>query len=97
MPRAMIDEFDASAAGVTALVPSYREEPGVIRMTLLSAALQEYPYLRVVLLLDDPPNPPKPGPRLLPRSAARCRAEVDRLLAEPRERFDRRSSGSRRP
>ena len=29
----------------------------MVRKTLLSAALQEYPFLRVVLLLDDPPNP----------------------------------------
>jgi len=47
----------ADAPGLTILVPSYREEISVIRQTLLSAALQDYPNKRVVLLLDDPPAP----------------------------------------
>ena len=42
---------------ITVLVPSYREEPQVIRRTLLSAALLEYPDVRIVLLIDDPPHP----------------------------------------
>ena len=46
-----------SAPALTVLVPSYKEEIPVIRQTLLSAALQDYPNKRVVLLLDDPPNP----------------------------------------
>jgi len=37
------------------LVPSYKEEEDVIRQTLISAALVEYPRRRVVLLIDDPP------------------------------------------
>ena len=36
------------------LVPSYREEARIVRQTLLSAALQEHPNRRVVLLIDDP-------------------------------------------
>jgi cellulose synthase (UDP-forming) len=69
-PRAMLDEFYAERRpGVTALIPSYQEEPGVILMTLLSTALQEYPDLRVVLLVDDPPNPRYAGPRRLLDSA----------------------------
>ncbi len=47
----------AAAPGLTILVPSYKEEIPVIRQTLLSAALQDYPKKRVVLLLDDPPAP----------------------------------------
>lgn len=42
---------------LTVLVPSYKEERGVIYQTLMSAALQEYPRKRVVLLIDDAPNP----------------------------------------
>ncbi|THD60479.1 glycosyltransferase family 2 protein [Phenylobacterium sp.] len=38
------------------LVPSYREELKVLRQTLLSAALMDYPRRRVVALLDDPPT-----------------------------------------
>jgi len=41
----------------------------VVLMTMLSTALQEYPDLRVVLLVDDPPNPRYAGPR----KAARLR------------------------
>lgn len=89
-PRAMLDEFYAERRpSVTALIPSYQEEPGVILMTLLSTALQEYPDLRVVLLVDDPPNPRYAGPRKLLDSAVALPAEVERLLSEPRRRFDR--------
>ena len=42
---------------VVILVPSYCEELRVLRMTLMSAALCEYPDRRVVLLIDNPPNP----------------------------------------
>jgi hypothetical protein len=41
---------------ITILVPSYMEEPRIVRRTLLSAALQTYPRRRVVLLIDDPPR-----------------------------------------
>jgi cellulose synthase/poly-beta-1,6-N-acetylglucosamine synthase-like glycosyltransferase len=88
-PRAMLEEFYAERRpAVTALIPSYSEEPGVILMTLLSTALQEYPDLRVVLLVDDPPNPRYAGPRKLLDSAVALPAEVERLLSEPRRRFD---------
>jgi len=89
IPRAMVDEFFAdNRPTVTALVPSYQEEPGVILMTLLSTALQEYPDLRVVLLIDDPPNPQYAGPRRLLDSALSLPGEVERLLSEPRRRLD---------
>ena len=60
----------------------------MVRKTLLSAVLQEYPFLRVVLLLDDPPNPRvggAPGDRW--RVPERLSAELTEWLAEPRERF----------
>ena len=44
----------ARAPHVTVLIPSYCEEPRVIRMTLLSAALAVYPSRNIVVLLDDP-------------------------------------------
>lgn len=90
VPRAMLDEyFYRRQPRLTALVPSYQEEPGVILMTLLSTALQEYPDMRVVLLVDDPPAPRYAGPRKLLDSALALPAEVERLLSEPRERCDR--------
>ena len=59
---------NADAPRVVVLVPSYREDRDVIRRTLLSAALQEYGNHRIVLLVDDPPEP-KRGWR---RSQHRC-------------------------
>ncbi len=89
VPRATIDEFFAERRPrMTALVPSYQEEPNVILMTLLSTALQEYPDLRVVLLIDDPPSPRYSEPRRLLDSAAALPAEVERLLSEPSRRFE---------
>lgn len=57
-PRAALDQFfSGQVPTVTVLVPSYQEDERVIRTTLLSAALQEHPHLRVVLLIDDPIKP----------------------------------------
>jgi hypothetical protein len=39
---------------VVLLIPSYREAPGDVRLSMLSAALQSYPNLEIVLLVDDP-------------------------------------------
>jgi cellulose synthase/poly-beta-1,6-N-acetylglucosamine synthase-like glycosyltransferase len=72
---------------LTVLVPSYKEERGVVLQTLLSAGLMEYPSHRVVLLIDDPPNlaDDEPAPQLaMMRGLAR---EVDRMLEVPRRRF----------
>ncbi|QIM16303.1 glycosyltransferase [Leucobacter insecticola] len=53
-PRALLDaHFAESDDAVTVLIPSYDEEPEVVRYTLWSAALQEFPEIRVVLLIDD--------------------------------------------
>jgi cellulose synthase/poly-beta-1,6-N-acetylglucosamine synthase-like glycosyltransferase len=46
----------ASVPRVCVLVPSYKEEPGVLRQTILSAALSEYPARRIAVLIDDPPG-----------------------------------------
>lgn len=90
VPRAVIDEsFDTALPTMTVLVPSYREEVATIRKTLLSAALQEYPYLRVVLLLDDPPHPSNPSHLASLNAARNLSAELTAWLAEPRERFTR--------
>ncbi|GAA4381366.1 glycosyltransferase family 2 protein [Paeniglutamicibacter cryotolerans] len=60
-PRGELDRHFRSYSGsITALVPSYAEEPGVVRQTLWSAALQEFSSLRVVLLIDDNPYPTDP-------------------------------------
>ncbi|MES2092214.1 MAG: glycosyltransferase family 2 protein [Actinomycetota bacterium] len=88
VPRAELDRhFSRHTGSITVLVPSYAEEPQVVRQTLWSAALQEYPSLRVMLLLDDPPHPSDPGvaARL---DATRVLAEsITLALAEPAQRF----------
>ncbi len=55
--QAAMSQQDGEARGgrhVTVLVPSYCEEPRVIRMTVLSAALAVYPARNIVVLVDDP-------------------------------------------
>ena len=42
------------APSLIMIIPSYQEDARVIRRTLLTAALQEFPDQRVVLLIDDP-------------------------------------------
>src|SRR5262249_44327122 len=41
---------------VCILIPSYKEEIQVLRQTIVSAALAEYPSRRIAVLLDDPPR-----------------------------------------
>ncbi|MGH8962357.1 MAG: glycosyltransferase family 2 protein [Jatrophihabitantaceae bacterium] len=88
VPRAVIDEsFDDQLPTMTALIPSYREEVGTVRKTMLSAALQEYPFLRVVLLLDDPPRPSSAEHARSLALARGLAAELMDWLAEPCKRF----------
>ena len=88
VPRAEIDAFTTNTRpSLTVLVPSCCEDPGVVRSTLLSAALQEYPGMRIVLLLDDPPSPTDPAAAA---SLADCRAlpsQIAELLRGPHGRF----------
>jgi len=88
VPRAELDRhFADNQPSITVLVPSYAEEPQVIRKTLLSAVLQEYPDMRVVLLLDDKPNPTDPAAvAQLNETRGLARQIMDQLQA-PRERF----------
>lgn len=84
VPRAVIDrDLGPRPPTLTALVPSYREDARVIRQTLVSAALQEYPDIHVVLLIDDPPNASSAEHLRLLDEARAVVAELDELLAEP--------------
>lgn len=85
--RAELDRhFSLDHRPLTVLVPSYDEEPGVIRKTLWSAALQEYPEMRVVLLIDDDPYPSDPETRQRLAATRAVTAEISYMLREPRER-----------
>lgn len=88
VPRAELDRhFAENQPSITVLVPSYAEEPEVVRMTLLSAALQEFPSMRVVLLLDDNPNPKDPAVAERLNATRALGTDIAALLAEPRTRF----------
>ncbi|MHB1139625.1 MAG: glycosyltransferase family 2 protein, partial [Microthrixaceae bacterium] len=87
-PRAALDDFfDGDVPSVTVIVPSYQEDERVVRTTLLSAALQEHPGLRVVLLVDDPPQPTSAHAAELLDQARSLPGCIEELLAEPCERF----------
>ena len=89
VPRAELDHyFSKNQPSITVLVPSYSEEPQVIRKTLLSAALQEYPNMRVVLLLDDKPNPSSQTAADQLTATRALVNDITQLFAEPRERFN---------
>jgi len=77
----------AQAPSVTVLVPSYREDPRVVRRTLLSAALQDYRKRRVVLLIDDPSNPSRPQDIELLAAARSLPDEIEEMLRKPAEHF----------
>ena len=56
-PEALQNLYEGDAPPAVFLIPSYKENLRLVRQTLLSAALQEYPNRRLVLLIDDPPYP----------------------------------------
>ena len=86
--RASLDQYyDEQQPTLTTIVPSYQEEERVVRTTLLSAALQEYPAKRIVLLIDDPYVPKTREAQELQASARALPGQIERLLAEPADRF----------
>src|SRR5438094_2331614 len=72
------------APSVTVLVPAYKEEVQVVRKTPLSTALQGYPKRRIVLLIDDPPQPASPHDLASLSALRRLPEELDGLLRGPR-------------
>jgi cellulose synthase (UDP-forming) len=86
---------------LTMLIPSYREEARIIKQALLSTALQEYPNKRVVLLIDDPPNPSDAhdmaglvASRRLPHDVQKCVNEQKIRLRSCMETFSERRTTS---
>lgn len=75
-----------AAPTLTLLIPSYKEEGRIIRQALLSAALQEYPNKRVVLLIDDPVDSSDPVEQAGLRIARHLPQEIDSLLSVPRKK-----------
>ncbi|MDG0809220.1 glycosyltransferase family 2 protein [Cohnella rhizosphaerae] len=89
VPRAEIDRyFEQNQPTITVLIPSYDEEPEVVRKTLLSAALQEYPRIRIVLLLDDAPYPTDPAASARLEATRQLAKDIADLFAGPRRLFE---------
>src|SRR5579863_8978371 len=85
VPRAELDRhFSEDHPSITVLVPSVSEEPQVVRKTLLSAALQEYPRKRVVLLIDDSPKPTSQYAADRLEQTRQLTDDIAKLLSEPR-------------
>ncbi|MFI5084412.1 MAG: glycosyltransferase family 2 protein [Actinomycetales bacterium] len=105
VPRGELDRhFSDYEHGITVLVPSYAEEPHVVRATLWSAALQEFPDLKIVLLLDDPPFPTDPAVLARLDETRALTAGIAAALAGPSararsalEQFRRRCAGRTDP
>ena len=86
--RAVIENFFCrDAPTLTVLVPAYQEDARVVRNTLLSAALQEYPDMRIVLLIDDPSHPRTRRAYDLLTAAESVPKEIEELLAGPTARY----------
>ncbi len=75
--------YGRPASDLVVLVPSYKEEKEVIRQTLMSAALVEYPDRRVVLLIDDPPIAGNAVDEARLEAARRLPEELSQLFAPP--------------
>ncbi|HEY6004586.1 MAG TPA: glycosyltransferase family 2 protein [Anaeromyxobacter sp.] len=87
-PAAALDALhDGHAPPVAILVPSFKEDARVVLQTLLSAALQDYPNKRVVLLIDDPPEPHDPAELSSLLAARALPARIRERLREPAVRF----------
>jgi cellulose synthase/poly-beta-1,6-N-acetylglucosamine synthase-like glycosyltransferase len=68
------------APAVAFLILAYLEDPRVIRQTILSAALQEYPNREVVLLIDDDPHPISEHARQALSAARELPVQIEALL-----------------
>ncbi|MDQ1248723.1 MAG: hypothetical protein QG597_3096 [Actinomycetota bacterium] len=87
VPRVEIDDhFTNSHRSITVLVPSYREDPDLVRGTLISAALQEFPEIRVMLLIDDPPDAEDEATQRILDGCRALPSEVSAWLSGPARR-----------
>lgn len=86
---------EAEFAPLAILVPSYKEDLRTIRQTLLSAALQDYPNRRIVLLLDDPPEPEAAEDASALAKARRLPGDLTAMLRAPLRHIERAHDGFR--
>jgi cellulose synthase/poly-beta-1,6-N-acetylglucosamine synthase-like glycosyltransferase len=86
--RELENIYGGEAAHLAVLIPSYKEEPAVVRRTLLSAALQDYPSRSVVLLIDDPAYPARDEDVRALRAMEALPATLQRLFDAAAAPFD---------
>lgn len=85
-PRAELEKFfEDNQPSITTLIPSYNEEPEVIYKTLLSAALQEYPSMRIVLLMDDNPHASDAATAERLEKTRSIGRKIEKLLSVPKK------------
>jgi cellulose synthase/poly-beta-1,6-N-acetylglucosamine synthase-like glycosyltransferase len=84
---ALMGLYTGEAPSLAVLVPSYKEDPVVVRKTLLSAALLDYPAKHVVLLIDDPPAPGNEDDRALLENARRLVSDLNADLRRHAQPF----------
>ncbi len=87
--RIVLDEhFAEREPRLTALLPSRSEDPALVRMGLWSVALQEFPRLDVVLLLDDDPSPVDDDARTGVEGCRRLTEDLANTLRPVHERVE---------
>lgn len=85
-PRALLSKhFTDKPSSITVLIPSLQEEIEVVRKTMFSAALQEYPDLKIVLLIDDDPFTASEEDKSRLKATRNIAKELEELLADPKE------------
>jgi cellulose synthase/poly-beta-1,6-N-acetylglucosamine synthase-like glycosyltransferase len=88
LEKDLLKFYNQPAPTLTILIPSYKEESRVIWQTLISAALQEYPHKRVVLLIDDPPHPENPVDMANLLKTKRLPLQLQSIFEEPKNLFN---------
>ena len=73
---------------LVALLPSRTEDPDLVRLSLWSVALQEFPNLHVVLLIDDDPDPSDLAENDSLQANRMLAAEITAQLRPMRQRVD---------
>src|SRR6266540_1659299 len=85
--------YDCDAPSLAFLVPSFKEEPHVVRQTLISAALQQSPNRRIVLLIDDPPEPCNKDDAAKLAAVRSLPGEINQLFAASCKKFEQALDG----
>ena len=80
---------------LTVLVPTFNEEYGTIYQTLLSAAMQEGIQKRIVLLIDNSPNPSDADQAKLLRQAREMPETIHALFSPMKDYLARKSEQAR--